>query len=310
MAKSITNRFGWLMVLGATLTMSDYSLYFVARHLGTPVIFAILGGVIFDGAAILFADYSLKHARVGSSGFGPRLGVLICAGLSAYLNSQHAVIAHQIAAARVFWAAPPLIAVAAYEFHIKWERRKALANAGRVSPDLPAFGRWAWALFPIATYRIARSVIRYRLGLILARQTPGMVHPDPPVPLPGYSVIPAGQPGLLETTGGFGQTPGQLAQTTGGVSLYPGGLRIYPPLADADSKTVRAWARTQGLPVPERGPLPTDICNAYRVANEAPAIPAVSEPVSEPVSPEPAAELKPADPPTITEHPDDNRGYL
>src|SRR5271167_2971914 len=158
MKTSFISRFGWLIVLGLTMAMSNYSLYFVARHLGTPAIFAIMAGPIFDGTALLFADYSLKHARTGSPDSGDRIAVFLCAGLSAYLNSQHALIAGQIPAARIFWAAPPILAVWAYDRHIKWERRRALANAGRVAPNLPVFGKWAWTLFPIKTLKIARTV--------------------------------------------------------------------------------------------------------------------------------------------------------
>lgn len=260
--KGIGNRFGWLMVLGATLTMSDYSLFYVARHFGTPPVFAVLGGVIFDGAAILFADYSLKHARAGSSGSGPRIGVLLCAGLSAFLNSQHAVIAHQIAAARLFWAAPPVIAVTAYEFHIKWERRRALANAGRVPADLPVFGKWAWALFPVKTFRIARTVVRYRLGIILSRHTPGMVHQSPAVPVPGSPELPAGEgsfPGSFpELAGTFGETMPVFGQPAG---TFPG-----------TTKHAREWARAMGYQVSHRGPLSADILHEYIKALNTPKL--------------------------------------
>ena len=253
MTKNLGNRFGWLMVLGATLIMSDYSLFFVARHLGTPPIFAILAGVIFDGAALLFADYSLKHARAGSSGSGPRLAVLICAGLSAFLNSQHAVIANQIPAARVFWAAPPIIAVLAYEFHIKWERRRALANAGRVPPDLPAMGKWAWLLFPIKTFRIARNITQFRLGIILARHTPGIDREGAPVPVTGAMELTAGRGVSGETFPGSSGTFLETSATFGEL-----GERNSGSMKDA-----RDWARANGYPVNVRGPLPANVLRDY-----------------------------------------------
>jgi hypothetical protein len=253
MTKDLGNRFGWLMVLGATLTMSDYSLYFVARHFGTPPVFAILAGVIFDGAALLFADYSLKHARAGSSGSGPRLAVLICAGLSAFLNSQHAVIANQIPAARIFWAAPPVIAVLAYEFHIKWERRRALANAGRVPPDLPAFGKWAWLLFPVKTWRIARNIVRFRLGITLARHTPGIDREGSPVPVTGSMEITAGNGVSGETFLSNSGTFLQTRETFGEL-----GERNPSSMRDA-----RDWARASGYPVNVRGPLPANVLRDY-----------------------------------------------
>lgn len=261
MLKDLGNRFGWLLVLGATLTMSNYSLYFVARHFGTPPLFAILAGAIFDGAALLFADYSLKHARAGSSGSGPRLAVLICAGLSAFLNSQHAVILNQIPAARVFWAAPPIIAVLAYEFHIKWERRRALANAGRIPPDLPAFGKWAWLLFPIKTFRISRTIVKFRLGIVLARHTPGIDRGNAPVPVTGS----------MEITAGNGVSGGTFLNSAGTFLDTSGTLGNVGELNASSMRDARVWARANGYPVNVRGPLPANVLRDYiHAINSAP----------------------------------------
>jgi Protein of unknown function (DUF2637) len=272
-AKNTSNHIGWLMVLGATLTMSDYSLFHIARYWGTPPLFAVLAGVIFDGAAILFADYSLKHARVGSSGFGPQMGVIICAGLSAYINSEHAVINGQPFIARIFWAAPPLVSVAAYEFHIKWERRRALANAGRIPPDLPAYGRWAWILFPIKTLRISRTIVRYRLGITLARATPGMAHTTPPVPVPGSA----------DFSPGSGVSAGTLANIAGSSVNIGGTTSDLRELEPGSLASIREWARSQGRPVNRRGPIPNDVIAGYMRFMSAPAI--------EAPAPEPPADI-------------------
>jgi hypothetical protein len=256
MAKSLANRFGWLLVLGATLSMSDYSLYFVARHLGTPVLFAVLGGVIFDGAAILFADYSLKHARLGSSASGTRLAVLVCAGLSAYLNSMHAAIANQIPAARLFWAAPPVIAVAAYEAHIRYERRRALANAGRVAQDLPAMGKLAWLLFPVKTYKSARAIVRYRMGLLLARHTPGYVYAKSPFPVPGSEEIPAASEFVGET----------LPILPGSFPVVSATFRDQRQLLPGSTQHARNWLQARGYPVGERGAIPSNYLSIYHQA--------------------------------------------
>lgn len=277
--KDLVKRFGWLAVLCGTLAMSNYSLFYIGRHLGTPVVFAVLGGVIFDGAALVFADISLSHARLGSSGSGSRLAVIMCAALSAYLNSLHTVFAHQIPAAKLWWAAPPIIAVAAYEAHIRFERRRALAANNRVAPDLPAMGKLAWVLFPIKTWKIARTIVRYRLGLLLSRHTPGMVHPNPPVPVPGSPELPAGS-GVSEfsytsLTGNYGQTPESNSYQR---ELNPG-----------TTQHVREWALARGYNVGRRGTLPANVLRDYQVA-----LTTVSEPV---------ADTEPAD--TDTEHPDD-----
>ena len=220
--KTFASRFGWLTILGAALTLSCYSLFYIARSWGVPIPIAAIVSAAFDGIAITCADYSLKYARVGQSGTSARLATFLFAGLSAYINSQHATIGHEIGPAKLFWAAPPIGAVIVYELHIRWERRRALANAGRVAPDLPVMGKWAWALFPIRTYRLARTVVRYRMGIMLMRQTPGMIYVNPPFPVPGYETINAGQTGITGSNAGFTQTPGQFPQTPGQFPQTPG----------------------------------------------------------------------------------------
>lgn len=153
----------WAIVLVPILGVAGYSLYFVARYLGVPKPFAVVMGVCFDGAALLLARYSLKYAESGLSGTLPRFLVRVLAVLSAYLQTLHAKFGHEPRGAAVLWAALPLIAVAVYEVHIRWDRRKALARAGQTYPaPLPSFGLSTWVLFPLNTVTSMRLIIGKR----------------------------------------------------------------------------------------------------------------------------------------------------
>lgn len=164
---SLLSKAGWLVVVISALALSAYSLFFVARHYGLPVILAGLVSAAFDGAAMVCADLAIKYAKSHSdSGFGPRMVVLLMAGTSAYLNTQHAAILHEPLAARILYAVPPLTAVTLVELHLRWERRNALRRAGRIAESLPVFGRWAYLLFPVRTVGVLRNIIAYRLDII------------------------------------------------------------------------------------------------------------------------------------------------
>lgn len=160
----LLTRMDWLAVLVPALGMSCWSLYFVARSWGVPP--WIAGGVsaCFDGLALVCADLALRYARThGDSGLGARLVMLAAMAVSAYLNSQHALIDHDPWAARVLYAGPPVAAVLAFELAMRYQRRGALRAAGRVAPALPVYGRMAWALFPLRTMRSLRAVVAQKI---------------------------------------------------------------------------------------------------------------------------------------------------
>jgi Protein of unknown function (DUF2637) len=248
---------GWLCVLTAALAMSDYSLFIVARHFDTPPVFAVLLGVIFDGAAVVLATIAFNSVKSGYPGSGAKLGTLLCVALSSYINSYHQTLLNQPLIAKLVWASPPVIAFIVLEAHMRFVKRRTLANQGRIAPDLPTFGKWAWLLFPVKTLRIARTIVRYRLGYILARQTPGMVHASPPVPIPGSGEL---LPGSGVSGGSFPELPAsfsELAQTTGYLGEVPTGSLAH----------VREWARASGLFVNRRGPIPADVVQKYILAH-------------------------------------------
>src|SRR5712691_5807969 len=157
--KTLPGRFAWLIVLSVTLGISAYSLYFVARHLGVPKLFAIGMSTAYDGTALLAADYSLRYAQAGASGTAPNLAVLGFAAVSAWLNSLHAVLGNELPAAIPMWAFLPVAAVVIFEIHTSFERRKALARAGIAYPaPIPKFGGWTWFLFPLNTLDQLRAI--------------------------------------------------------------------------------------------------------------------------------------------------------
>ena len=165
--KAVT-RFSWVPALLASLAISTYSLYWVARAWGMPPVLASLVSTIFDFASLTFADLSLRIARThGDSALMPRIAVIFLAAGSAWLNSYHPLLAgHTAVGARLLYAAPPVITVWLFEAHMRYERRSALKRAGRVAEALPVFGRWAWLLFPLRTLGALRSVVASRLESI------------------------------------------------------------------------------------------------------------------------------------------------
>jgi hypothetical protein len=180
-------RFAWLAVVASALTLSNWSLFYVGRHYGLPGFLAGILSVSLDGAALVCADIALRYARLhGSSGASPRGAVIILAGLSAWLNSEHATLAREPLPAHVMFAAPPLIALTLFELHTRWERRDALKAAGRLAESLPVFGAFVWLLHPLGAYLAVWRITGARLtaktttelqrhGALVQRSDAGMV---------------------------------------------------------------------------------------------------------------------------------------
>lgn len=229
-------RFGWLIILAGTLSISWWSLYFVARHEGAPPAIAGIVSTAFDGVALLSADYALRYARLGLSGIGPRITVYLFAAMSAYINSRHAVIDHQPQFVELLWGVPSVGAILVYEFHVRWERRNALARAGRVAAPLPTYGVWTWVRYPFKTLKRISAVIDYRSEAITARNIPG---------------------GISRS----GQTPKET-QTVNSEQVVS-----FPELRAIDSgvspEQIRQWAKARGHNVNSRGPIPADLERLY-----------------------------------------------
>jgi Lsr2 protein/uncharacterized protein DUF2637 len=161
--ETLMGRVGWIVVVMAALTLSWWSLFIVSIHYGLPVPLAAITSTAFDGAAVICCDLSLKYARTSDSGFGPRIMVFILAGISAYLNGQHAVINGSGKAGVILFGTPPVIAIAVFELAFRYQRKNALRKSGRVSKALPPTSHHMWFLFPIRTLKIIRKIVYRRL---------------------------------------------------------------------------------------------------------------------------------------------------
>jgi len=239
--KTLLSRFGWLIVLVASLGTSAWSLFFVATHEGAPPEIAAVVSACFDGVALICADYALRYARIGDSGLAPRMTVFIFAGLSAYVNSQHAVILHEPEFVRILWGVPSVGSILVYEFHVRWERRTALARANRIAAPLPVYGIWTWLRYPRKTLRRISSVIDYRADLITKRNMPA-----PKTRSGGTS---------QETVSENEETPDEF-------------LKLVPDPIELNPAEIRLWAKSRGFAVNSRGPIPDDLIERYRTEME------------------------------------------
>jgi hypothetical protein len=166
-------RYGWLIVMSASLSISAWSLYFVGVHYGILPILAALISAVLDLGAITCAVLALAYARThADSGLAPRIGVLALGGISALLNMQHATLAgNDFLAAKILYATPPIVAVFIFELQTRWLRRGALRRAGRIPERIPVVGRAALFLFPVRSVKVIRNIVAYRLDQIETRGT-------------------------------------------------------------------------------------------------------------------------------------------
>lgn len=144
-------KYAWIAVVTIALVLSNWSLAVVSHHWGLPYLvplpLAWLVSIPYDAAAIIAGNLALQYAReLGSNGAGAKLIVLTLAGISAYLNSQHASILHLGIPAKIMYASPPVIAVILFELNTRFEYRRALSEAGRTVEPLPTFGAASWFL--------------------------------------------------------------------------------------------------------------------------------------------------------------------
>lgn len=221
----------WAAVVTTALAVSNWSLYFTGRHFGLPVPLAIVLSIVFDGAALVAGDLSLRYAREGSNGASPRAAVFALAGLSAWLNSYHATILHAPVQAHVMYAVPPVVAVGLFEMHHRFERRAALCESGRTTEPLPVFGVMAWTLH---TWKAVKAVSEITGKIVSGRTVAMMARLDSDI-----KIAKAGETSriLSETRQNFNGTAGREAIT--------------------------AWAKGKGIVIGERGPVPQNIRDQY-----------------------------------------------
>src|SRR5277367_4997059 len=92
--EKLLTKYGWLIVMGAALSISSWSLWYIGVHYGLPPVLAGVVSACYDLGALVCAVLALNYARTqGDSGLAARMGVFVLGGISAYLNAQHAQIA-------------------------------------------------------------------------------------------------------------------------------------------------------------------------------------------------------------------------
>lgn len=138
----------WKVVAFSALAFSAWSLYVVAITWGVPKPVALITSLSFDGAAVLAADYSLRHIASGTRGRSlARLSMISFVMTSCYLNVQHAIIQNLPPAAAVLFAAPAVVALLLLEVHARFSQSFARPPVV-AQPELPPIRAWAWVLHP------------------------------------------------------------------------------------------------------------------------------------------------------------------
>jgi hypothetical protein len=157
----------WLLVVGAALAMSWWSLYSLALAYRVPLALAVGVSTIFDGAALVLGDLARRYATTTDSGLAPRSAMLALVVTSAWLNWRHALMLGLPAPGQMMFSAPSLIAGGVWELMRRWDHREAMRSVGRVPEALPMLGRWAWLLFPRSALSAQRSIISAQLSAVL-----------------------------------------------------------------------------------------------------------------------------------------------
>ncbi len=167
----LLNKIGWGISAGVALTLSAYSLFYVARAWGMPPVLAGAVSLVFDGAAIVVADMSLRAVMRNRSGAVDRFLTGLFAGVSAWLNSYHARLIHAGGAAWLLYAAPPVVAVVLFDRHTRNERAAKSKKSGRVDSPLPRIHAWAWGMYPLKSWHTMRAMILFQLTELQPEQT-------------------------------------------------------------------------------------------------------------------------------------------
>jgi Protein of unknown function (DUF2637) len=271
--KAFPRRGLWMVILFAALYVSGWSLFEVARHLGVPLYVAVCGSACFDGVALLAGVYSLQAVREHRNDAWPRIIVVIYTIVSAYINTLHARIDHEVAGAWLFWAALPVSAAVAYSIASQAARQKALAVDGKRYPSrLPSWGTATWLLEPLKTLSDFQEIVRER-RIALSKAAKDFLLDKRPIratikgaalpatePIePNSDPAPANAPLVPPANAPMPETPRSAAATP--ANGRPANVaRVF---GSATSDEVRVWAKSNGFNVRDIGRMSVEIYTAY-----------------------------------------------
>jgi hypothetical protein len=153
----------FFFILTVAMLLSAWSLTTLGISYGMPVGFAVLISAAIDGAGVMAGYRASTYARSPYSGLGPKVITYGLVGISAYLNANHALMLGYGTVGAILFAAPAVIVGVLLDMELKWTGKEELVRNGHVLERLPIFGRLAWVLFPGATFKGLKTVVRSRL---------------------------------------------------------------------------------------------------------------------------------------------------
>ncbi|WID10839.1 membrane protein [Streptomyces phage Mulchroom] len=153
----------FFFILTVAMLLSAWSLTTLGISYGMPKAFAVLISAAIDGAGIMAGYRASTYARSPYSGLGPKVITFGLVGVSAWLNANHAMMLGYGIPGAILFAAPAVIVGVLLDMELKWTGKEELVRNGHVLERLPIFGRLAWVLFPGATFKGLKTVVRSRL---------------------------------------------------------------------------------------------------------------------------------------------------
>lgn len=162
-------RGAWYYVLIAALTVGGWSMYHVLHTLlGLPVLIAVVGALVFDGAGLIFSEYARAAIERGRGFTFPGLCMLGTVTASAFVNYSHGVHLGWGTAGGLALGAIPCVLELLFLTHTVDTRLNALYRARLLPERLPRVGFLGAIMFPRRSLRAVRAVIGRRLDIIEA----------------------------------------------------------------------------------------------------------------------------------------------
>lgn len=160
--------FGIVLIGAASISLWSMMTLFITAY-GMPFWAGVVGALTFDGAMIAMAYVTSQYARSPYSPLAPKLITYFLAGVSMFLNGQHALMLGLGWPAAIGFAAPSFIAMLIFDSFLKYTNRKALIEVGRFAMPLPVVGWLSWALYPKDAFASLRKTVGVRMRTAVAR---------------------------------------------------------------------------------------------------------------------------------------------